>query len=102
VIALAQGPQATPVALTWDYAIRWPHSIFANDLALCTCAAGHTCRLSAIVHRVAKDGTVHPSYVCPVPKCSFHDYVQLEGWNPDHTYETSTKPAWGVPTAKAP
>jgi hypothetical protein len=46
--------------------------------------------LSPEVHSVAPDGTVTPSLVClqydfskkPPIKCSFHEWVRLEGWSP--------------------
>jgi hypothetical protein len=38
--------------------------------------------MSSSVHKVAADGTVHPSYVCPYPPCTFHEWVRLEGWGP--------------------
>lgn len=31
-------------------------------------------------HSVAPNGTVSPSYVCPFPPCTFHEWVRLEGW----------------------
>ena len=31
-------------------------------------------------HEIKDDGSVHPSVVCPTEGCSFHEYIQLEGW----------------------
>ena len=31
-------------------------------------------------HRVAADGSVSPSLVCPHTPCAFHAFVRLEGW----------------------
>lgn len=31
-------------------------------------------------HKVADDGTVMPSNVCPYPPCTFHDFVVLDDW----------------------
>lgn len=31
-------------------------------------------------HRIAADGTVSPSVVCPREGCGFHDNVSLEGY----------------------
>lgn len=68
--------------LTWDYAVRWTDSpVYAHDLVLATCPHGHTCRLVSTVHRVADDGTLSPSYVCPCSGCVFHDFVRLVGWD---------------------
>jgi hypothetical protein len=32
-------------------------------------------------HRIASDGAVSPSVVCPNPQCDFHEFVRLEGWH---------------------
>ena len=82
-----------PPKLTWDYATRYrkPDGLFwaesDQDIAMCTCGYGHTCRMTARVHAVAVDGTVTPSYVCPVTGCTFHVMVRLEEWDPVHKYE---------------
>ena len=34
-------------------------------------------------HEIHKDGLVTPSVVCPTEGCTFHDYIQLEGWSPN-------------------
>lgn len=31
-------------------------------------------------HRIASDGTVTPSLLCPTAGCSFHQFGRLEGW----------------------
>lgn len=31
-------------------------------------------------HKIAADGTVKPSLVCPFNGCDFHDFIVLEGW----------------------
>lgn len=31
-------------------------------------------------HAITPDGTVTPSVVCGYDKCTFHDYVKLDGW----------------------
>lgn len=83
---------APPAPLTWGYATRLRHTDgrwacqTGQDLALCTCREGHTTRLTGRVHTVAADGTVQPSYVCPVGGCTFHEWVRLEGWDPAHEY----------------
>ena len=70
-----------PTPLTWRKVHPGPPgSRFARDIALCTCRNGHTCLLSGDVHAVAADGTVTPSYVCPVDGCGFHEWVQLVEW----------------------
>lgn len=91
----AQEWTAELLPCTWDYAkrIRDRDGKYVcqsdNDIALCTCANGHTTRMVSTVHRVAPDGTVAPSYVCPVKGCSFHQYVRLVGWDPSHVYEVT-------------
>ena len=79
--------------LTWDYCQRFKKDGGAHwalgserDLALCTCANGHTTRMTGSIHRVAEDGTVTPSYVCPVGGCTFHDWVRLVGFDATHEY----------------
>jgi hypothetical protein len=32
------------------------------------------------VHKIAADGTVSPSFVCPHPGCGFHEFIVLSGW----------------------
>jgi hypothetical protein len=82
-----------PPPFTWDYAKRLlkEGGFYAcrsdKDLALCTCSRGHTTRLSGFVHTIAADGACHPSYVCPIKGCDFHDWVRLVGWDPNHVYE---------------
>ena len=62
-----------PVPLTWDYCQRFKKDGGAHwalgseqDLALCTCANGHTTRMTGSIDRVAEDGSVTSSYVGPV------------------------------------
>lgn len=42
------------------------------------------CHKSACItgdsHKVAADGVVTPSVVCPYPGCTFHEHVKLEDW----------------------
>jgi hypothetical protein len=33
-------------------------------------------------HKIAADGKVTPSVVCPVKDCGFHQYITLTGWTP--------------------
>jgi hypothetical protein len=56
-------------------------AVLAQQFALATCASGHECALSGRVHRVAADGVVAPSYVCPVAGCGFHVWVRLLDWS---------------------
>lgn len=44
------------------------------------CGRGHGMELSPLVHRVAADGAVSPSLVCP--RCDWHVFVRLDGWTP--------------------
>ncbi len=46
--------------------------------ALACCAKGHIASLSD--HDIAADGAVTPSLVCPEEGCTFHEFVQLDGW----------------------
>lgn len=72
---------------TWDYfyldAIDPEYRIsiaYRHALALGTCSRGHTCMIVSTVHRIAPDGTLSPSYVCPVKGCDFHEFVRFVGW----------------------
>ena len=58
---------------TWKGGFAWN-----GKTALVTCINGHTCTLSE--HKIADDGTVSPSLVCPYDGCNFHEFVKLEGW----------------------
>lgn len=31
-------------------------------------------------HTIDDDGSVYPSVECPTEGCSFHEFIQLEGW----------------------
>lgn len=33
-------------------------------------------------HRIAPDGSVSPSVVCPFEACGFHEHIQLAEWDP--------------------
>lgn len=33
-------------------------------------------------HTIEADGRVTPSVVCPTDGCTFHQFIQLEGWQP--------------------
>jgi len=33
-----------------------------------------------IAHDIDDEGKVQPSLVCPSKACTFHEFVQLEGW----------------------
>lgn len=84
-----QDPTEAPRPLTWDYAVRFRNKEpYLRDLALVTCGMGHTTRLVSTVHQVAPDGTVTPSYVCTVTGCTFHEWVRLAGWDPNHVWVT--------------
>ncbi len=52
---------------------------FQHALVRCPGCGGES-TLSKRVHDVAPDGSVTPSYVCPFPPCTFHEWVRLEGW----------------------
>lgn len=48
-------------------------------------SASFTCPLCGqtgllIDHQIAPDGTVSPSVVCSHEECTFHEFIQLEGW----------------------
>jgi hypothetical protein len=75
--------QTAPVPLTWEYAIHPKNehaSLYADDLAFVVCDKGHRLRVSAKVHRIDPDGTLHPSWVCTATGCTFHVFAQLVGW----------------------
>lgn len=61
--------------LSWDYLDARP-----EDLAIITCDRGHVSRMVSRVHRIAADGRVSPSYVCPIPGCRFHAFIRLVGY----------------------
>ena len=50
---------------------------------------GWESNMSPTVHKVAADGTVSPSYICPHTTaaanhqpCNFHESIKLDGWVP--------------------
>ena len=48
--------------------------------AFVTCSNGHIASISG--HEIAGDGRVSPSLICPYENCDFHEFVQLDGWEP--------------------
>jgi hypothetical protein len=51
-----------------------------------TCPFGHGATLAKNVHKIATDGTVSPSFVCPRATdegCTFHEFVRLLDWKPE-------------------
>jgi hypothetical protein len=54
---------------------------FANGLVAIVCCP--SCGASSMVgraHRVANNGEVSPSFVCPHPPCTFHEWITLADW----------------------
>jgi hypothetical protein len=73
-----------PPTQTWDYASSDPkcrQGAFQHDLVNVTCPYGHSSRIVSTVHRIADDGALFPSYVCPGTNCTFHEWVRLDGWD---------------------
>jgi hypothetical protein len=56
------------------------HQTMARFKATMTCPDGHGMILRN--HRIAANGMVSPSVVCPNPACGFHEFVRLDGWTP--------------------
>ena len=48
--------------------------------ATLSCDKGHSGTLTD--HKIAEDGTVTPSVMCP-EKCGWHEMVILEDWDPE-------------------
>jgi hypothetical protein len=81
-----QSGKEQPPACTWDYffldLIPAEHRArYAQYVAFATCAHGHCCMINREVHSIGSDGTLTPSYVCPVAVCGFHEHVRLDGWS---------------------
>jgi hypothetical protein len=75
--AVERGPAWRPIADMGD----GPHTYGDGRplRAVVTCPRGHTLGLP---HRIADDGTVRPSIVCPEKGCGWHVWGRLEGWSP--------------------
>jgi hypothetical protein len=71
---IPNGPKLNP--LTW---MEWPENK-SGIIAECCCIFGHCGTLRSQNHNVDNEGNVMPSYVCPVPGCSFHDFIKLDSW----------------------
>jgi hypothetical protein len=54
----------------------WPD----GSSAIAVCPNGHAAALAD--HEIRYDGVVTPSVGCPEDGCGFHDYVELDGWDP--------------------
>lgn len=61
---------------TW---IRWVYLPGRVTAALRCPTCGRVFCLAE--HRIASDGRVSPSVVCPHRPCTFHVIMRLEGWN---------------------
>lgn len=59
--------------------------------ALLKCAHGHVATLTAPTHRADAAGKVTPSCVCPYAGCNFHEWAELEGWQPHDPTPTQTQ-----------
>lgn len=73
----ADVPGLTYDPLTWH---REEHPVLGTQV-ISVCEKGHQSWLSAKGHTVTEDGTVSPSYVCPVDGCGWHVWVRLDGWS---------------------
>jgi len=62
--------------------LRWRQVVQDGEsLVRVSCADGHVADLSS--HIIQADGTVKPSVLCPEPGCHWHEFVQLQEWEPD-------------------
>lgn len=77
MITLRQSASREP--LTWDY-WQWGTGPFVKT-AVVTCGFGHTGTANPKIHRIAPDGMLSPSWVCPF-KCPWHEFARLDGWQP--------------------
>lgn len=64
----------------WDAELCtwWPALSDGRRTAVAACGAGHAYSLTG--HKIAPDGTVTPSVVCPHEGCTWHEHVRLVGW----------------------
>lgn len=46
-------------------------------MVMFTCSEGH---IGSLNHDIDRDGVVTPSVQCSEPGCTFHENIQLEGW----------------------
>jgi len=86
MITITRDIENTRANLTWNYCThdKTPtgKSHLDDIVALVYCGNGHLGGLSKNVHTVSNgDGVLHPSYVCTMPGCTFHEWVRLDGWN---------------------
>jgi len=81
-----------PRLVTGDRPLEWrpPPGLgwwLWRGLVMLQCPAGHSCHLP---HAVDAAGAVTPSAVCPVPGCTFHEFLRLLDWDlgakPDRTW----------------
>ena len=66
------GKGSAPI-LTW-----WPMGASAQIM----CLSGHSVILLPENHTIRDNGEVFPSVVCGFEDCTFHAFVQLDGWEP--------------------
>lgn len=59
---------------TWA---RWEYQS-GRVCVVTRCANGHIGSLDD--HTIASDGTVSPSVVCQHEGCTYHEFIQLVGW----------------------
>jgi predicted RNA-binding Zn-ribbon protein involved in translation (DUF1610 family) len=66
---------------TWR---KWIDRDFARKADVSTaCVTCPNCgnAMSLREHRIAENGAVSPSVVCPTESCTFHEFVTLEEWS---------------------
>jgi hypothetical protein len=95
------GREPLPPPGTWDYfdhqAVDAQHRpVYASYLAFATCPKGHVGLICSTVFGIAEDGTLSPSYVCPVASCGFHEFVRFDGWDARFADRESRRVSQGV------
>lgn len=66
-----------PYALSEKYYKKIDHPVYKAHVTCPKC--GFKANLSS--HKVAENGIVTPSLICPRGGCTFHEWVVLENWN---------------------
>jgi hypothetical protein len=67
--------EGDPPAMHWKACHPSVVDRFKADMS---CYSGHSFSLKS--HQIGEGGRVSPSVVCPIHECSFHAFVNLDGW----------------------
>ena len=67
----------------WSYWIWGPREKRQVVAVICCPLCRRISTASPTKHKIAADGKVSPSYVCPFKPCTWHVFIRLKDWHPE-------------------